>query len=203
MIDPTGKAYKAIPDTSAKGKKQAEEKKAADAKKPADNKTTTPSAPAPGPAAPTGMRETTVQPAAHRQDLTAAQAWIQAQDVRYQDGAGSLDFKKGVARRPGQVASLVDSKGTPWGIAQGDLDMDGSDDVVVVIRMDGRNAPVVWKLALLRNQNGRLFNNHTVTLPGTEGFASLAVTGNAVTLIPLAGGANVHVNYSGGSFRVE
>ncbi|MBK9579824.1 MAG: hypothetical protein IPK50_16615 [Fibrobacterota bacterium] len=213
FIDPTGNAYKAAPDTSAKGKKEAEDKKTADAKKPAaDNKK--PAAPTPAPApnrtsaarpagSPPVMRETTIQPPAHRNDLTAAQAWIKAQEVRYQDGAGSLDFKNGIARRPGEVASLMDSKGAPWGIAQGDVDMDGADDVVVVIRVDARNKPVVWKLALLRNQNGRLFNNHTVPLPGTDGFTNITVNGNQVTLVPVAGGANVHASYSGGSFSVD
>lgn len=205
-LDPTGKAYKTEPDTSAKGKKEAEEKKAAEAKKPGDDKkagTSTPTPPPRSPGSPTGKRETTVQPAAHSNDLTAAQAWKLIQDVRFQDASGTLDFKNGIARRPGEVASLVDSKGEPWGTAQGDLDMDGADDVVVLFRMDRRSGPPVWNLALLRNQNGRLFNNHTVKLPSAEGFANITVKGNQVTLVPVAGGAIVHASYSGGSFSVD
>lgn len=200
MIDPTGTAYKTPPDTSAAGKKAAAEKAAADAKK---NSAPPPQAAASRPASPTGMRETTVQPAAHRFDLTAAQAWKAALEVRYEDSKGSVEFKKGVARRGGAVASLVDSKGEPWGITQGDLDMDGSDDVVVLWREDRANNPPTWKLALLRNQKGVLYNNHTVDLPSGDGFTNLAVEGNTVTLIPLAGGSNVHVSYSGGGFSVD
>lgn len=123
--------------------------------------------------------------------------------MRYQDSQGSLEFKKGVARRGGAIASLVDSKGEPWGITQGDLDMDGSDDVVVLWREDRANTPPAWKLALLRNQKGVLFNNHTVTLPSGDGYTNMAVNGNTVTLVPLAGGENVRASYSGGSFSAD
>ncbi|HOX53454.1 MAG TPA: hypothetical protein PKY05_18385, partial [Fibrobacteria bacterium] len=152
---------------------------------------------------PTGSRETIAQPAAHRNDLTPAQAWTAAQSVRYQDQGGSFEFAKGVARRGSAIASLVDSKRVPWGIAQGDLDMDGADDVVVLWREDRANTPPAWKLSLLRNQNGTLFNNHTVELPSGDGYGNMAIEGNTVTLVPVSGGANIHASYSGGSFNVD
>lgn len=195
MIDPTGKAYNTPPDTSAKAKKDASAAKAA--------ANPTPQPASKGYTSPAGMRETMIRPAAHGHDLTPAEAWKLAQDVRYEDARGTLDFHKGVAKRAGEVASLVDATGKPWGISQGDLNLDGDDDVVVLVRLDRRGSPTRWELAYLRNQDGTLFNTQTVPLPGAEGFASVDVVGSGVTLVPLVPGANVHVSYTGGTLSVE
>lgn len=144
-----------------------------------------------------------IRPAAHSNDLTDAAAWKLAQDVRYEDAQGTMDFHKGIAKRSGEVASLIDATGKAWGISQGDLDLDGDDDVVVLVRLDRRGAPARWELAYLRNQNGTLFNTQTVPLPGSDGFASIDVIGNGITLVPVTPGPNVHASYTGGNLSVE
>ena len=136
-------------------------------------------------------------------NLTTAQALKEVPGIEFQDKRCTWMFRNGIGRCPSAVASLVDSAGRPWGISIGDLDLDGSDDAVVLVRMDRAGSEPSWELAYLRNEQGHLFNTHTVVLPGSEGFRDVDIQDGAVTLVPVAGGPNVMLSYSGGSLNLS
>jgi hypothetical protein len=81
--------------------------------------------------------------------------------------------------------------------------MDGSDDAVVLVRLDKAGAEPRWELAFLRNQDGRLFNTQTVPLPGSEGYRDVDIQGSAVVLVPEVNGPNVLLSYSGGELALS
>ena len=186
LMDPTGRSYG----------------KSATASGGATTSTTasaTPAAAAPAPA--TSAAVPARLPALGR-NLTARDALGQVPSIRFQDERGSWNFRDGIARRGAAVASVLDSAGKPWGIAAGDLDLDGSDDAVVLVRLDKNGAEPVWKLANLRTQGGTLFNTQTIVLPGHGGYRDVAIQGNAAVLVPEIAGPAVRVSYSGGRLSI-
>jgi hypothetical protein len=149
--------------------------------------------------APTGAKfDAPIRMPAVGRNLTSAVALGQVPGIEFQDRTCTWMFKKGIGRCGTSVASLSDSAGKPWGLTVGDLDLDGSDDAVFLVRMDRAGSDPRWELAYLHNQAGRLFNTHTVDLPGSDGYRDVDIQGNAVILVPEAGGPNVMLSYSGG-----
>lgn len=206
FIDPSGRAYAKADSTGGKQAPPASTTSKSNATTPASatpSPTSTPSpVSAPSASAPKGSRETEIRAAAHAHNLSRRQAWAMMSTIQFRDDHGSWTFNHGVARQGGILASLVDSAGKPWGFAQGDLDLDGEDDAMVVIRLDQKSKETRWELAFLRNSNGILFNTQTVDLPGTSGYRDAAVTGSSLVLVPETG-PNVHVTYSGGGLSVQ
>ena len=122
--------------------------------------------------------------------------------IEFQDKYGAWTFLNGVGRNGNFLASLVDSAGKPWGLSVGDLDLDGSDDAVILVRLDRAGSDPRWELAYLRNQAGRLFNTQTVLLPGSDGYRDVDIQGGAVVLVPQNGGPTVQLSYSGGELTL-
>lgn len=188
MIDPTGQAYG---------------EKIAPATTPAPSAPSTnpsPSAPAPassaGPSAP-GFEAPVREKAAGR-FLTESVVTEQLDAIDFSAGGRTFRLSRGLHRDRGGIVSAVDSSGRPWGVAVGDLNMDGSDDAVVLLRADKPMGVVVWDLAYLPNRNGRLHNVQTIRLPGDEGFGEVVIEGSGVLLTPANEGHNVHLGYIGG-----
>jgi hypothetical protein len=136
-------------------------------------------------------------------NLTTAEVLRQLPAIEFQDKQSTWTFHNGIGRCGTALASLVDSAGKPWGLSVGDLDMDGSDDAVVLVRLDKAGAEPRWELAFLRNQDGRLFNTQTVPLPGSEGYRDVDIQGSAVVLVPEVNGPNVLLSYSGGELALS
>lgn len=197
FMDPTGKAYGTAPAAPAAGSKDPS------SPKPGSNPAPPPPKAAPAPSGSAGKMDVPVRQPAVGRNLSTAQAMSQFSTIEFRDSRGAWSFQNGIARHGGGLASLVDSAGKPWALAIGDLDMDGSDDAVVVVRLDKPGDDTRWELAFLRNQNGRLFNTQTVALPGIGGFMDVAIEGNTVTLVPVDPGPNVFASYSGGEFSVS
>lgn len=105
---------------------------------------------------------------------------------------------RGIHRDRDGITTVRDAAGKYWGEAIGDLNMDGSDDAVLLLRTDKAEGAVVWDLAYLPNREGRLHNVQTVRLPGDLGFGEVVIEGSGVLLTPVHDGPNVHLGYIGG-----
>jgi len=189
FMDPTGRAYgKSAAPAAASGTASTAQT------------TPKPATPAPNAAPSTSSNSAAApirMPNAGR-NLTAREAMGQVPAILFRDDQGTWMFRGGVARRASAVASIVDSAGKPWGIAVGDLDLDGSDDAVVLVRLDRKGADPRWELAYLRNEDGTLYNTQTIGLPGMAGYKDVSVQGSGVLLTPAEGGRNLIAGYSGG-----
>ena len=190
FIDPTGKAYSKPGDTASKSPAPASQPSAAA------------SSPAPAAASGVGKVDVPVRMPAPGRRLTESDVRSQIPSIEFAGGRGSWTFRRGVGRLGGSAASWVDSAGRPWGVAVGDLDLDGSDDALLLVRWDRAGVPPSWELAFLRNQDGRLFNTQTISLPGADGFRELSMSGNSATLVPVAPGPPLTVTYSGGALTL-
>lgn len=194
FIDPSGRAYGNNAPTTTPG---------AAPSPPSSTGSTTPPPPVSTPPAAVGGKfDAPIRTPASGRNLTVAEALRQIPGIEFQDRRCTWKFHNGLGRCGSSLASLVDSAGKPWGISVGDLDLDGSDDAVVVVRLDRAGEETRWELVFLRNQEGRLFNTHTVALPGHDGFRDVDIEGNAVLLVPEAGGPNVSLYYSGGELTL-
>ena len=192
FIDPSGQAYgkPTAPATAAPG--------------PAPVASTSPTSTSPTTAVPPsgGKFDAPIREPAVGRNLTTALVLEQMSGIEFQDKQCSWRFRNGVGRCGNRLASFVDSAGKPWGLSVGDLDLDGSDDAVVLVRLDRAGAEPRWELAYLRNQAGRLFNTQTVVLPGSDGYRDVDIQGSAVVLVPQDGGPNVLMSYSGGELTL-
>ena len=193
FMDPSGQAYGTTP---APGSPAAAAKPGAPPPPPAGSSAAAPSSPV-------GKMDVPIRLPAVGRNLSPGLVMSQISAIEFRDARGAWSFQNGIARHGGGLVSLVDSAGKPWALAIGDLDMDGSDDAVVVLRLDRAGEDTRWELAFLRNQGGRLFNTQTVALPGIGGFIDAAIEGNTVTLVPVDAGPNVFASYSGGEFSVS
>lgn len=206
MIDPTGQAYGGKVDTSDKfgaSKPGAQgNSKSADASKSSAAKPTQPApAPAPRAAAPAGKAEVVVHQKAPGRFLTAAEVERQIPDITFEAAGRSFKFTGSLYRDRAGVTTLRDSARALWGVGIGDLNMDGSDDAVLLLRTD-KPGSVIWDLAYLPNRSGRLANVQTVRLPGDQGYREVVVEGSTVILVPEAEGGNLHLGYSGGELSI-
>lgn len=198
MIDPTGQSYGGKVDTSKKfgSSKPADSAKSSSAK-PAQS---TP-APAPRASAPAGKAEVVIHQKAPGRFLTANEVERQIPEITFQAAGRSFKFIGSLYRDRSGVTSLRDSAKVLWGVGIGDLNMDGSDDAVLLLRTD-KPGSVVWDLAYLPNRGGKLANVQTVRLPGDQGYREVVVEGSTVILVPEAEGGNVHLGYSGGELSI-
>ncbi len=202
MIDPTGQAYGGKVDTAdkfGKASKPAEPAKSSSSSssKPAQS---TP-APAPRAAAPAGKAEVVVHQKAPGRFLTTAELERQIPEITFQAAGRSFRFLGSLYRDRSGVTSLRDSAKALWGVAIGDLNMDGSDDAVLLLRTD-KPGSVEWDLAYLPNRGGKLANVQTVRLPGDQGYREVVVEGSSVVLVPESEGGNLYLGYSGGELSI-
>ena len=136
FIDPSGTAYDKPTDQSTAP--------AANPPSSATPATTTPPASQPAQAPTDAKFDATVRMPAIGRNLTSAEALRQISGIEFQDGTCTWMFKNGVGRCGSSLASLVDSAGKPWGLTVGDLDLDGSDDAVVLVRFDRAGSDPRW-----------------------------------------------------------
>jgi hypothetical protein len=199
FIDPTGQAY-GTPPPPASGSSTPTATSSTSSQTPSGSAThpAPPPAPAPGVAFDAPIRA----PAVGR-NLTAAKVVSQISGIEFEDEQGKWTFRNGVGKRGAAYASWVDSAGKPWGLAVGDVDMDGADDAVLLVRMDQAGRDPSWELAFLKNQAGVLYDIQTVALPGSNGYRDVDIQGNSVVLVPEGGGPNVELGFSGGALSLS
>ncbi len=199
MIDPSGKSYGGNVDTTKKFGSPAKPAEPAKSSAPKPAQTTPP--PAPRVSAPGGKAEVVIHQKAPGRFLTATDVERQIPDITFQAAGRSFKFAGSLYRDRSGITSLRDSARVLWGVGIGDLNMDGSDDAVLLLRTD-KPGSVVWDLAYLPNRGGKLANVQTVRLPGDQGYREVVVEGSTVILVPEAEGGNVHLGYSGGELSV-
>jgi len=190
MIDPNGTAY-AKPVDTAKPKSSSTA---------AAGKSTSPapvSTPAPS-ASSAGKAEVLIRQKEPGRFLTQAAIEGQLDEITFQARGRSFHFRKALFHDKAGITSLRDSSGKFWGVAIGDLNMDGNDDAVLILRTDRANSTPQWDLAYLPNRQGRLYNVQTLPLQGDQGFRDVVIEGPGVLLVPVAEGRNVHIGYAGG-----
>ena len=207
MIDPTGKAYGGNVDTTKKFGAKSSNK---DSAKPAASTSTsntsnsssnTPAAPPPPPLRPAGTMETVIHQKAPGRFLTIAELEKQIPSITFEAAGRSFRFVGDIYRDRSGITSLRDSSRALWAAAIGDLNMDGSDDAVLLLRTD-RPGTVLWDLAYLPNRSGKLANVQTVRLPGDDGYREAVIEGSSVVLVPETDGPNLHLSYSGGQLEL-
>ena len=199
FIDPTGRAYGGNGSTapSNAGSAPATPAKTSSTGSPA------PAAPPPPPPTSGARVDVPVRMPAEGRTISESEAIRQVPGIEFSDPRGTWTFRNGLARVAGGLESWVDSAGKPWALGIGDLDLDGSDYVVLLVRWDKAGSDTKWELAYLRNQGGRLFNTQTIDLPGSAGFREVVVDGSSVTLVPVDPGPNVFAGYSGGRLALS
>jgi hypothetical protein len=191
FIDPTGQAYGTPPAAAV-----------ANGSSPPAPSTSAAQPAGPPPAAPGRAFDAPIRAPAVGRNLTAAKVVSQISGIEFEDEQGKWTFRNGVGKRGSAYASWVDSAGKPWGLAVGDVDMDGSDDAVLLVRMDQVGRDPSWELAFLKNQEGVLYDIQTVALPGSNGYRDVDIQGNSVVLVPEGGGPNVELGFSGGALSI-
>jgi len=201
FIDPTGQAYgtPATPPPPANGSGTS----AAASSSSAQNQPASASHPAPPPPPSGTSFDAPIRAPAVGRNLTAAKVVSQISGIEFEDDQGKWTFRNGVGKRGSAYASWVDSAGKPWGLAVGDVDMDGADDAVLLVRMDQAGREPSWELAFLKNQEGVLYDIQTVALPGSRGYSDVDIQGNSVVLVPEGGGPNVELGFSGGALSLS
>lgn len=199
MIDPTGQAYGGKVDTADKfGSKKPKDTSKPGSAKPAQS---SPAPVAPRATAPAGKAEVVIHQKAPGRFLTAGDVERQIPDITFEAAGRSFKFLGSLYRDRSGVTTLRDSARALWGVGIGDLNMDGSDDAVLLLRTD-KPGSVVWDLAYLPNRGGKLANVQTVRLPGDQGYREVVVEGSTVILVPETEGGNVHLGYSGGELSI-
>jgi hypothetical protein len=196
MIDPTGKGYAKPADTAKP--------------KPAPGNTPAQKSSSPTPAASpvraskssTGKYETPIRQKEPGRFLTLAVLESQIDEITFQARGRSFRFRKGLFHDKAGITSLRDSSGQLWASAIGDINMDGNDDAVLLLRTDRAGAAPQWDLAYLPNRAGRLYNVQTLALPGDQSYREAAIQGASVMLVPAIDGRNVHIGYSGGEIAL-
>jgi len=189
FIDPQGTAYRNndAPAPTSPGKNAPPPPAAAN------------SSAAPSPSSATqGPRGAIIREKAPGRFLTESDIEAQLPGIDFSIGRRDFRLVRGVHGDRSGITTARDSSGRFWGRAIGDLNMDGSDDAVLLLRTDMPEGTVVWDLAYLPNRDGRLHNVQTVRLPGDLGFGDVVVEGSEVILTPVQDGPNVHLGYSGG-----
>jgi len=186
FIDPTGSGYRKEGQPAASAEKTSA---------PASNS----SNPSPSPA-PTARsaNEVIIRETPQGRILTKSDIDFQLPEIDFTIGHRAFRLVKGVHRDRSGITTVRDSTGRFWGAAIGDLNMDGADDAVLLLRTDGAEGAVVWDLAYMSNRGGRLHNVQTIRLPGDLGFGDVVIEGSEVVLTPAQEGPNVHLGYSGG-----
>lgn len=193
FIDPNGTAYGKA-DAPAPAPAPAEK-----AGKPAPAPATT----APPPPVPRGAAEVMVREKEPGRFLTESVIETQLPDIDFTIGRSSFRLVRGIHRDRSGIVTARDSAGRFWGVAIGDLNMDGTDDAVLLLRTDKPGGETTWDLAYLPNREGRLHDVQTVRLPGDLGYGDVAIEGSEVLLVPVDEGPNVHLSYSGGELRLS
>jgi hypothetical protein len=203
FIDPTGQAYgtPATPATAANGPTNSTP--AASNTAPASSASTAAAHSAPPPPPAGRSFDAPIRAPAVGRNLTAAKVAAQVSGIEFEDDQGKWTFKNGVGKRGSAYASWVDSAGKPWGLSIGDVDMDGADDAVLLVRMDQAGREPSWELAFLKNQAGVLYDIQTVDLPGSRGYRDVDIQGNSVILVPEGGGPNVELGFAGGALSLS
>lgn len=135
--------------------------------------------------------------------MTKSEVENQLSEITFSAQGRSFLLARAIYRDKLGLTSVRDSSGRFWGLAIGDLNMDGSDDAVLVLRTDKGHGSVAWDLAYLPNRSGRLFNVQTVMLPGDLGFGDVVIEGPEVILTPAQSGPNVHLDYSGAELTLH
>lgn len=189
LIDPSGNGYRKE-DAPAKTSRAA-------AGTPAPAPVPSPAAPPPA-SIPRGSNETAVRPKAAGRFLTKSDIDSQLAAIDFGIGRKTFRLVRGIHRDRDGITTVRDAAGRYWGESIGDLNMDGSDDAVLLLRTDMAEGAVVWDLAYLPNRDGRLHNVQTVRLPGDVGFGEVVIEGSGVLLTPVHDGPNVHLGYIGG-----
>jgi hypothetical protein len=158
-----------------------------------------PSSPSPAPApSATTANDAIIREKASGRFLTDSDIGTQIPGIDFSIGHRDFRLVGGVHRDRSGITTVRDSSGRFWGKAIGDLNMDGSDDAVLLLRTDRPEGEVTWDLAYLANRDGGLHDVQTVRLPGDLGFRDVVIEGSEVILTPIQDGPNVHLGYSGG-----
>lgn len=196
FIDPSGTGYRKddAPVASSPNK--------SNPPPPASN----PSSPTPPPPAPVpvarGANDAVIREKATGRFLTRSDIDSQLARIDFTADRRTFRLVRGIHRDRSGITTVRDSAGRYWGEAIGDLNMDGSDDAVLLLRTDKPGGAVVWDLAYLPNREGRLHNVQTVRLPGDLGFGDVVIEGSGILLTPVQDGPNVHLGYIGGELSL-
>ena len=175
FLDPTGRSY----GDTASAKTPAATP--ANASKPAEKSSApTVAAPAPSPSRKASPTQRDVPP------LTSQSALSQASEMLLSTPDGWAEFHKGRAVSRGRNLTILDERESPWGLAITDLDQDGAEDAILVVRSTSRS-DTSWILAILTDHAGKLQCVQSIPLSGIDGVASLEATQGGVLLSTRAG----------------
>lgn len=196
FIDPSGKAYGTPPDTSQKSAPPP-----AETRKSAETNNPPPPAAAPAPL-PEVLPPPPPAPApAPRKSYPALDNGLAlklAANMLLSVPEGWIEFHHGRAVDHGRNLTLWDSSERPWGVSLTDLDQDGDDDALFLVR-SLRRTDTTWILAVTVRREGKLQCIQSIRLPVT-GVPTLESTQGGV-LVMTESGTPILYGWVGGELR--